>query len=70
MANARAKTVVARLPGGAALRRAFRVAVRKQLLPTMPVVTLPPEDNVREIFHDLPRSGGNYRRANVAGAVG
>jgi integrase len=38
----------------AALRRAFRIAVRKQLLPTMPVVTLLPEDNVREGFIDPP----------------
>jgi integrase len=38
----------------AALRRAFRIALRKQLLPTMPVVTLLPEDNVREGFVDPP----------------
>jgi integrase len=36
----------------AALRRAFKVALRKQLLPSMPVVTLLPEDNVREGFVD------------------
>src|SRR5262249_22718721 len=34
----------------AALRRAFRLAVHKQLLPTMPTVTLLPEENVREGF--------------------
>jgi integrase len=36
----------------AALRRAFKLAVRKQLLPSMPVVSLLPEDNVREGFID------------------
>jgi integrase len=38
----------------ATLRAAFRLAVRKGLLPTMPVVTLLPEDNVREGFIDPP----------------
>jgi integrase len=38
----------------AALRHALRVTVRKQLLPAMPVVTLLPEDNVREGFIDPP----------------
>jgi integrase len=41
----------------AALRRAFKVAVRKQLLPSMPVVTLLPEDNVREGFIDPAEFG-------------
>src|SRR5262249_34509826 len=36
----------------AALRRAFRLAVRKQLLPTMPHVTLRREDNTRQGFLD------------------
>ena len=35
-----------------ALRRAFRLAVKKDLLPTMPAVTLLPEDNAREGFID------------------
>jgi integrase len=37
----------------ATLRAAFRLAVRKGLLPTMPVVTLLPEDNTREGFCDV-----------------
>jgi len=54
-AGARPATVNREL---AALRRAFRIAVRKQLLPTMPVVTLLPEDNVREGFIDPPEFEG------------
>jgi integrase len=38
----------------AALRRAFRLAVRKGVLPTMPVITLLREDNTREGFIDPP----------------
>jgi len=37
-----------------ALRRMFRLAVRKDVLPTMPAITLLPEDNVREGFLDPP----------------
>ena len=36
----------------AALRRAFRLAVQKHLLPSMPHITLRPEDNVRQGFLD------------------
>src|SRR5262249_4412485 len=39
----------------AALRHAFRLALRKGLLPTMPYVTLRPEDNTRR---GVPRSRG------------
>src|SRR5262249_6001763 len=36
------------------IRRAFRIAVRKQLLPPMPIVTLLTEDNVRDGVIDPP----------------
>jgi integrase len=38
----------------AALRRMFRLAVRKGVLPSMPVIELLPEDNVRGGFLDPP----------------
>jgi integrase len=53
----------------AALRRAFRIAVRKQLLPTMPVVTLLPEDNVREGFIDPPEFAALLARLRARDAA-
>jgi integrase len=52
----------------AALRRAFRLAVQKQLLPTMPAVTLLPEDNAREGFIDPPEFAALLAELTALGA--
>jgi integrase len=52
----------------AALRAAFRIAVRKRLLPTMPAVTLLPEDNVREGFVDPPEMAALLEELRALGA--
>jgi len=52
----------------AALRRAFRLAVHKQLLPTMPAVTLLAEDNAREGFVDPPEFAALLAELTTLGA--
>ena len=52
----------------AALRRAFRLAVKKELLRTMPAVTLLPEDNAREGFIDPPEFAALLAELTAHGA--
>src|SRR5262249_31676295 len=54
----------------AALRRAFRLAVKKNLLPTMPAITLLSEaDNVREGFVDPPEFAALLSKLRELGAA-
>jgi hypothetical protein len=54
----------------AALRRAFRLAVDKKLLPTMPAITLLSEaDNVREGFVDAPEFAALLAKLTELGAA-
>jgi integrase len=54
----------------AALRRAFRLAVKKNLLPTMPAITLLSEaDNVRQGFVDPPEFAALLAKLTELGAA-